>query len=121
MDGNWQFSDQYLFNSPDAVSFWTEHSERNWLISLLAAMEVPPDQRDFLGRWRASSSSDEYIRTARVIVMRLQAKAVQGLREDVSGDLLNFGIEELFSHLRKTCSFCDAELSDLRYALSKSA
>ena len=84
MDGNWQFSDQYLFNSPDAVSFWTEHSERNWLISLLAAMEVPPDQRDFLGRWRASSSSDEYIRTARVIVMRLQAKAVQGLREDVS-------------------------------------
>ena len=69
------------------------HLNHHLLISLLAAMEVPPDQRDFLGRWRASSSSDEYIRTARVIVMRLQAKAVQGL---------------LLSHLRKTCSFFDS-------------
>eukprot|EP00435_Cladocopium_sp_Y103_P039503 s528_g10.t1 len=101
VDGNWQSSDRYLFHSPDELSFWTEHSERNWLvvISLLAAMEVLPDQRDFLARWQASSSSDEYIRTARLIVMRLQARAA------VSGDLLNFGAESCFPTFATLAAF----------------
>ena len=67
-EGQWVFSDTFLFASPDAVSFWTAHSERNWLVSILAAAGVPREQREFIGRWRASSSSEEYVRSARFIV-----------------------------------------------------
>lgn len=105
--GSWQFSDQCLFTSPDALSLWTEHSERIWLNSVLAALEVPREQRDFLGRWRASSSCDEYMRSARIIVMKLQAKAVDGLRCDKTGELRFLGVTELTTHLRTACKFCE--------------
>lgn len=104
---SWQFSDQCLFTSPDALSLWTEHSERIWLNSVLAALEVPREQRDFLGRWRASSSCDEYMRSARIIVMKLQAKAVDGLRCDKTGELRFLGVTELTTHLRTACKFCE--------------
>ena len=42
---SWVFSEQQMFASPDAVTFWSEHSERNWLNSVLAALEVPREQR----------------------------------------------------------------------------
>lgn len=119
--GSWQFSDQRLLTSPDALSFWTEHSERNWLNSVLAALEVPREQRDFLGRWRASSSCDEYIRSARIIVMKLQSKAVNGLRRDKTGELRFLGVTELTTHLRTACKFCEEELAELESILLDSA
>ncbi|CAE7520545.1 unnamed protein product [Symbiodinium sp. CCMP2592] len=66
----------------ESLRFWSEHSERNWLVSLLASLGVPREQRDFVGRWHAASSSDEYMRTARQIVLQLQKAAVRGLAEN---------------------------------------
>lgn len=114
---SWVFSEQQMFASLDAVTFWSEHSERNCLNSVLAALEVPREQRDYLGRWRATTASDEYIRSARVIVMHLQMQAVQGLCADPSGNLRSLGIPELLDHLRSACLFCEEEIRELREVL----
>ena len=45
-----------LFCAEAALSFWTEHSKRNWLNSHLAVIGVPQCERDFIGRWRITSS-----------------------------------------------------------------
>eukprot|EP00438_Fugacium_kawagutii_P004233 Skav224105 [mRNA] locus=scaffold3077:22397:23920:- [translate_table: standard] len=57
----WVLSAVDLFRAEAALSFWSEHSERNWLNSHLAVIGVPQPERDFIGRWRVTSSSDEYI------------------------------------------------------------
>ena len=62
--------------------FWTEHSERSTLASGLAALSVPKDDRDLLGRWNPEGS-DVYVRTYNAVVRRMQqrfAKAVHGER-----------------------------------------
>ena len=111
-EGQWVFSDTFLFASPDAVSFWTAHSERNWLVSILAAAGVPHEQREFIGRWRACSSSEEYVRSARFIVRSLQLKALSALGVDPL--LRSLGMDELVEHLRNQCGFCNEELVELR-------
>eukprot|EP00439_Symbiodinium_sp_Y106_P081707 s1379_g20.t2 len=50
MELNWQLSHDFLLDTGDAVFFWTEHSERNLLVSVLTCLETPRDQRDFVGR-----------------------------------------------------------------------
>ena len=100
-EGKWSLSDKLLFSSMEPLRFWSEHSERNWLVSLLAMMEVPRDQRDFVGRWSTASSSDEYLRTARQLVMRLQERAAVALEQPAAHDLRFAGIEELLAFLRK--------------------
>ncbi|CAK0793697.1 unnamed protein product [Prorocentrum cordatum] len=64
----------------DAAAFWSEHSERIFLVSIAAALGVKKDDRDYLGRWRAGNQSDDYVRTARQIVMEIQARVAVALR-----------------------------------------
>ena len=61
-----------------SLSFWTEHSERNWLVSILAALGVPREKCDYVGRWRATSASDEYSRTAQFLVYHRKKKLCEG-------------------------------------------
>ena len=51
---------------------WTEHSERSVLPTGLSLMEVPPQDKDLLGRWKPEGS-DTYARTFAGRVARLQA------------------------------------------------
>eukprot|EP00439_Symbiodinium_sp_Y106_P014168 s9489_g2.t1 len=51
---------------------WTEHSERSVLPTGLSLMEVPPQHKDLLGRWKPEGS-DTYARTFAGRVARLQA------------------------------------------------
>ena len=55
----WLQSENPLLLCDAAAVFWKEHSERNWLNSMLAAIEVSKELRDYVGRWHVSSS-DEY-------------------------------------------------------------
>ena len=48
----------------EALSFWTEHSDRAGLDSWLAALSVGSDLRRFVGRWAAHGSEDTYVRSA---------------------------------------------------------
>lgn len=81
------------------LSFWTEHSERNWLVSVLASVGVPREKRDYVGRWRAVSASDEYVRTAQFLVVSLQEEALRGLAHDERWNLRNGGLEDLKAFL----------------------
>ena len=84
-----------LFQQRASLSFWTEHSERNWLASILAALGVPREKRDYVGRWRVISASDEYIRTAQFLVISLQEEALRGLTQDERWNLRNGNLDDL--------------------------
>ena len=98
LDDQWALAEDFLFDAEESLRFWSEHSERNWLISLLASLGVPREQRDFVGRWHAASSSDEYIRTAKQIVLQLQKAAVRGLAENA--ELCRAGVDDLLDFLQ---------------------
>jgi hypothetical protein len=64
---------------PGAGCFWTEHSERNGLISWASALGYRSEEVRLLGRW-APSSSDLYVRTARVMIMKIQSYVAKEIR-----------------------------------------
>ena len=53
----WELSADFMFDTADPLRYWKEHSERNWLVSMLAALGVPPDEREFVGRWQVKCGS----------------------------------------------------------------
>ena len=78
-----QFNGQSSLTRSTA-SFWTPHSARSFLPSATAALGVPKDQRDNLGRWSAQGS-DSYTRVAPRMITNLQKlviRARQGSSED---------------------------------------
>ena len=97
----WQLSASPLIEAEAALCFWTEHTERNWLVSVLASLGVPRDKRDYVGRWHIVTASDEYVRTARHVVLSLQEEALRGVCLDERWDLLNGGLEDLPSFLQE--------------------
>ncbi|CAE8620642.1 unnamed protein product [Polarella glacialis] len=88
---------------PQALLFWTDHSERNVLTSVAALLNVPKSERDFLGRW-SPDGSDDYLRTSRQMVRTVQAQVAQGIRDSfVAGGLdleERLGDNGLFEYLR---------------------
>ena len=58
-------------------------------MSVLASLGVPRDKRDYVGRWHIVTASDEYVRTARHVVLSLQEEALRGVCLDERWDLLN--------------------------------
>ena len=59
--------------------FWTEHSERATMSSGLAALGVPKDERDMLGRWKPEGS-DQYVRTYNMAVSKMQQKMAEVIK-----------------------------------------
>ena len=60
---------------------WSERSGRSLVCNWAAALGCPKVERDFLGRWMASHS-DDYTRTARQVVTRLQKQTAEHIRKD---------------------------------------
>lgn len=69
---------------PGVGAFWTEHSERNGLPSWAASCAVHSDHIDRLGRWGARMS-EQYVRSTRLIVERLQTGLAAKIRESEDG------------------------------------
>ena len=78
---------------------WTEHSERAWLDSIAALAGIPREQREFLGRWRASACVDEYVRTAQQTVCGLQRNIVQLVLAGQVHGANSLGLRDLREHL----------------------
>ena len=73
---------------PEGGLFWTEHSERNFLPSVAAAMGKDQDLIRRLGRWQADCS-EKYVRTAIPIIGAFQEEVATLLRQrgpDVLGE-----------------------------------
>ena len=64
---------------PDGLEmFFSGPSARNYLTSVAAAVGFHKDERAYLGRWSMGMvSSQEYVRTARQVVFKIQ-RTVQG-------------------------------------------
>ena len=65
--------------SEDWAARWSGHSARHCLPSWGAAVGIPPEQRAFLGRWRAGVEVDtnSYVLTSRQIVHAAQEKVAR--------------------------------------------
>jgi hypothetical protein len=85
---------------PEAVAFWSEHSDRAGLDSWLSAIGVGSDMRRFVGRWAVRSSEDSYVRTAKRVVENCQRLAGVHARAAHAGGPDFFGEEETLSRLR---------------------
>jgi hypothetical protein len=64
---------------PALLDFWTEHSPRACMPSWTGLMGVEKSVRDLLGRWSPTGSED-YTRTYRLTVKKLQQEVVAALR-----------------------------------------
>ena len=100
-NGHWVSSVVPLFCAEAALSFWTEHSGRNWLNSHLAVIGVPQCERDFIGRWRITSSADEYQRLAQRVVINAQEQLLTYFAGNDKWDLSHAGAQELEQFLRQ--------------------
>ena len=125
-EGQWRQSDLPLVH-PLMVSFWTEHSPRAVLPSVLAVLDEDKLRIDYLGKWSPSGSQD-YTRTYRAIVRSLQEKAVKEIRRanpklddgDIVDRLQRFCIEqeleasvkeEVVSHFKDELAFFRDQLT----------
>ena len=69
---------------PGVGAYWTEHSERNGLPTWAASYGVHSDHIDRLGRWGARMS-EQYVRSTRLIVERLQVGLAAKVRDGKGG------------------------------------
>ena len=73
-------------------------SGRRWIPRVAAALGVPRDARDYLGRWGAASvRSDSYVLSARQIVMGIQRDVAKWIRSGSPG----YDETELHADLRR--------------------
>lgn len=98
-DAKWVQKDAKLIIAEEAFHFWTEHSERNWLVSLLAVLGVRQPERNFVGRWSITSSADEYLRTSQQVLTGLQEQLVEALRGPDRWGLRGAGLDDLAQHI----------------------
>ena len=97
----WHLTEGHLLISHSAGRAWSEHSERCWMATVAALLNIPREKREFLGRWRVACCSDEYLRSARSIVRQLQRDIVAGVLGDLSGEVKSIGLSDLELHLRQ--------------------
>ena len=78
---NWSL-DYELRLLPDAMAtMFTGHSSRHWAPSVSAAMGVPKEQRDYLGRWQIQHGANDYVLTAAQVIHSIQRLMARGLLE----------------------------------------
>ena len=107
-NGVWTQSQELLLH-PLLCNFWSEHSPRAVLPSLLAVLDEDKLRIDYLGKWSPSGSQD-YTRTFRSVVRTLQEKAVRAIR---SADP-RLDDSDILDRLGRFCSEqeFEAEISD---------
>jgi hypothetical protein len=85
--------------SDEAASYWSEHGDRAQLPSWAACCGASRPALDALGRWKASSSA-EYTRTARQLILSTQLLVTTTIKENLDKkDVL--GEEVIYEGLRK--------------------
>jgi hypothetical protein len=91
---------ELLIVCKELLLLYTEHSERNWATSLAALLKVPKERRDYLGRWHITSTVDEYVRTAPLVVREVQSVVALAARSNHEEALHRTGLAEAESFLQ---------------------
>ncbi|CAE8582763.1 unnamed protein product [Polarella glacialis] len=99
-----------------AFSTWFKgHGPRHWLPSVAAVLGAPKADRDVLGRWAVDAhQSNDYVLTARLIVLRTQAHVVRMLSappHSSEGEANDFNYDEveLLEKLQAWAAGCGLE------------
>ena len=80
--GQWGLTKASHLVPNEAVTFWSGHSARHVLPSLAAAIGIPEEKINFLGRWAAAkSASSTYVQTSRQIIHQIQSDICTSLLE----------------------------------------
>ena len=100
VDDKWGLSKTVHLVPENLVTFWSGHSPRHVLPSLAAAVGVPEERINFLGRWAAArSASSTYVLTSRQVVHQIQAQICRALLEgEPAPGLVE---EELFQQMQQ--------------------
>ena len=78
----WELMPHALLLPDGLETFFSGHSPRNFLTSIAAAIGFSRDERAFLGRWTMGmTSSEEYVRTSRQVVHKIQRAVNRSLVE----------------------------------------
>ena len=81
-NGGWELNRSILLLPDGLESFFSGHSPRNFLTSVAAVVGFSKDERAYLGRWSMGMvSSEEYVRTSRQIVFKIQKEVNRALVE----------------------------------------
>eukprot|EP00435_Cladocopium_sp_Y103_P019604 s2653_g4.t1 len=79
---HWELVSAHLLLPDDLESHFSGHSPRNFLTSVAALIGFNKDMRAYLGRWAIGmTSSEEYVRTARQVVYKIQRAVNQSIVE----------------------------------------
>eukprot|EP00435_Cladocopium_sp_Y103_P050033 s357_g15.t1 len=96
----WELMPHVLLLPDGLETFYSGHSARNFLTSIAAAIGFSRDERAFLGRWSMGMvSSEEYVRTSRQVVFKIQKAVNRCLVE---------GREEAYHEDEAIQRLCDA-------------
>jgi hypothetical protein len=88
-------SDHKLLES-ETVEFWTEHSERNLLPSILVFLKADRAHCNMVGRWRPEGS-ELYMRTYNTVVAQLQKQCALAMKQPDRYE--SFGEEDILQEL----------------------
>ena len=78
----WKVRSDTPLLSESGVLFWSGHSMRHFIPSVAAAINIPKDQRDYVGRWHVNfHQSADYVHTSRQIVVQVQERVNKALCE----------------------------------------
>eukprot|EP00435_Cladocopium_sp_Y103_P056814 s2661_g19.t1 len=82
---HWELVSAQLLLPDELESHFSGHSPRNFLTSVAALIGFSKDMRAYLGRWATGmTSSEEYVRTARQVVYKIQRAVNQSIVEGVT-------------------------------------
>ena len=85
---------------PEAVGFWSEHSDRAGVDGWLATLGVEQSLRAFVGRWSRQGAADLYVRTSLRVTENLQRLSAVHAQDSFQGGADHFGEEHLLDQLR---------------------
>ena len=93
----WELMQASLLLPDGLETFFSGHSPRNYLTSVAAALGFHKDERAYLGRWSMGMvSSEEYVRTSRQVVFKIQREVNRAL---VEGSAVPFHEDENIDRL----------------------
>jgi hypothetical protein len=96
----WELMPHVLLLPDGLEEFFSGHSARNFLTSIAAVIGFSRDERAFLGRWSMGmTSSEEYVRTSRQVVFKIQRAVNRSLVE---------GMDEVYYEDEPIQRLCDA-------------
>ena len=116
LEGGWR-EDGVALLAPHFVGFWTLHSPRTFMPSMLIFLDTEKSKRDMVGRW-SPSGSDDYSRTFRAAVAKMQAQVASALHEGLGlSTMKDSDIVEKLDEFLRDRRFMSSEQAESQVAL----